>query len=179
MVTLSGKYRIEIVKMIYIYDHLCFYKLQRLTTLFKFFFHEHYCSGAHTIGLVRCNFFRARIYNETNIDPSFATSMQAVCPFDSGDDNFSPLDSKTPTTFDNAYYQNLVNLKGLVHSDQQLFVNGSGLTDSQVITYSRNMGRFKKDFAEAMLKMSLLSPLTGSDGQIRTNCNRINPPPTD
>ncbi|CAL0320643.1 unnamed protein product [Lupinus luteus] len=131
-------------------------------------------SGAHTIGQVRCRFFRDRIYNETNIDSSYAKAMQAACPFDSGDDNLSPFDPKTPATFDNAYYQNLVNLKGLVHSDQQLFVNGSGETDSQVSRYSRNMGRFKKDFSDTMLKMSMLTPLTGSDGQIRTNCHFIN-----
>ncbi|KAE9589267.1 putative peroxidase [Lupinus albus] len=131
-------------------------------------------SGAHTIGQVKCRFFRDRIYNETNIDISYAKAMQAACPFESGDENLSPFDSKTAATFDNAYYQNLVKLKGLVHSDQQLFVNGSGETDSQVSRYSRNMGRFKKDFSDAMLKMSILNPLTGSDGQIRTNCHFIN-----
>lgn len=133
-------------------------------------------SGAHTVGLVRCSLFRARIYNETNIDPAFAASMQEVCPFEGGDNNFSPFDVTTPFVFDNAFYKNLVNRKGLVHSDQQLFVNGSGPTDSQVTTYSRNMGRFKKDFANAMFKMSMLTPLTGSDGQIRKNCRVINDP---
>lgn len=133
-------------------------------------------SGAHTVGLVRCSLFRARIYNETNIDPAFDASMQEVCPFEGGDNNFSPFDVTTPFVFDNAFYKNLVNRKGLVHSDQQLFVNGSGPTDSQVTTYSRNMGRFKKDFANAMFKMSMLTPLTGSDGQIRKNCRVINDP---
>ncbi|XP_061346175.1 cationic peroxidase 1-like [Gastrolobium bilobum] len=132
-------------------------------------------SGAHTIGLVRCSLFRARVYNETNIDPSFAASMQAKCPFEGGDDNLSPFDSTTPFIFDNAYYKNLVKKKGLVHSDQQLFVNGSGgPTDSEVVTYSRNMGRFKKDFADAMIKMSMLRPLTGSGGEIRKNCRVVN-----
>ncbi|CAL0300481.1 unnamed protein product [Lupinus luteus] len=132
-------------------------------------------SGAHTIGLVRCRFFRDRIYNETNIDPSFAAAMKEVCPFDDGDDNLAPFDSKTPMFFDNAYYRNLVESKGLVHSDQQLFVDGSRQTNPQVIAYSRNFGRFKHDFANAMFKMSQLSPLTGYDGQIRTNCHFINP----
>ncbi|KAF1878676.1 hypothetical protein Lal_00047347 [Lupinus albus] len=132
-------------------------------------------SGAHTIGLVRCRFFRDRIYNETNIDPSFSAAMKEECPFDDGDDNLSPFDSKTPMYFDNAYYRNLIESKGLVHSDQQLFVDGSGLTKRQVIAYSKNFGRFKHDFANAMFKMSQLSPLTGSDGQIRNNCHFINP----
>ncbi|XP_015942313.1 cationic peroxidase 1 [Arachis duranensis] len=133
-------------------------------------------SGGHTIGRVRCRFFKHRIYNESNIDPSFAEAMKALCPSakGDGDDNLSPFDSTTPDTFDNAFYQNLVNQRGLVHSDQQLYANGAGITDSQVFMYSRNFGRFKKDFADAMVKMSLLSPLTGNNGQIRTTCRFVN-----
>ncbi|KAI5401935.1 cationic peroxidase 1 [Lathyrus oleraceus] len=131
-------------------------------------------SGGHTIGSIRCQFFRPRIYNETNIDRKFATTMQASCPFEGGDDDLSPFDITTPNTFDNAFYANLVQNKGLVHSDQQLFANATSSTSSLVRTYSRNMGRFKKDFAEAMFKMTMLSPLTGDDGQIRTNCRFVN-----
>ncbi|CAI8583316.1 unnamed protein product [Vicia faba] len=131
-------------------------------------------SGAHTIGEIRCRFFRSRIYNETNIEPKFAKAMQALCPFEGGDDDLSPFDSTTPNNFDNAFYANLVKNKGLVHSDQQLFANATSSTSSQVRTYSRNMGRFKKDFADAMFKMTMLAPLTGSDGQIRTNCRFVN-----
>ncbi|GAU12128.1 hypothetical protein TSUD_00940 [Trifolium subterraneum] len=133
-------------------------------------------SGAHTVGQVRCFLFRARVYNETNIDPTFAAAMQAACPFEGGDDNLSPFDSSTPTNFDNDFYGNLVESKGLVHSDQQLFGNGTSTTSAQVRTYSRNMGRFKKDFADAMFKMTLLNPLTGTDGEIRQNCRVINAP---
>nr|AFK48300.1 unknown [Lotus japonicus] len=133
-------------------------------------------SRAHTIGLVRCLFTRARIYNETSIDPLFATSMQEDCALDSGDtdNNVSPFDSTTPFVFDNAFYKNLLIQKGLVHSDQQLFANGTGSTDKQVMRYSKNFGGFKKDFAAAMFKMTLLSPLTGTDGQIRQNCRVVN-----
>ncbi|WJX21709.1 NAD(+) salvage pathway protein [Trifolium repens] len=133
-------------------------------------------SGAHTIGQVRCFLFRPRVYNETNIDPTFAAEMQEACPFEGGDDNLSPFDSSTPTNFDNAFYSNLLKSKGLVHSDQQLFGNGSSITSDQVTRYSTNMRRFKKDFADAMFKMTLLTPLTGTDGEIRQNCRVINAP---
>ncbi|RDY14726.1 Cationic peroxidase 1, partial [Mucuna pruriens] len=136
-------------------------------------------SGAHTIGLVRCIFFRARIYNESDIDPTFAQKMQKECPLEGGDNKLSPFDSTSPFVFDNSFYKNLLKKKGLVHSDQQLFAtSGSGPTNSQVTRYSRNMGNFKKDFADAMVKMNMLTPLTGSQGQIRINCRLINPPST-
>ncbi|GLJ14598.1 hypothetical protein SUGI_1453360 [Cryptomeria japonica] len=128
-------------------------------------------SGGHTIGQARCTNFRARFYNESNIDSIFAASLKSNCPSSSGDNNLSPLDLQTPTTFDNNYYKNLRSQKGLLHSDQQLFNGGSA--DSQVTTYSSNQNTFFTDFASA-IKMGNISPLTGSNGQIRKNCSKAN-----
>ncbi|QCE12010.1 peroxidase [Vigna unguiculata] len=128
-------------------------------------------SGGHTIGQASCSTFRTRIYNDTNIDSSFATSLQANCPSVGGDRNLAPLDT-SPTTFDNAYFQDLQSQKGLLHSDQELFNGGS--TDSQVNGYVSNPSSFQTDFANAMVKMGNLSPLTGSSGEIRTNCWKTN-----
>ncbi|XWS74423.1 hypothetical protein CRYUN_Cryun02cG0214700 [Craigia yunnanensis] len=129
-------------------------------------------SGAHTTGQARCLLFRNRIYNETNIDSTFAKSIQSNCPSTGGGDNLSPLDATSPVIFDNAYFNNLVNNKGLLHSDQQLFNGGS--MDSQVTAYSNNPITFKADFADAMVKMGNISPLTGTSGEIRTNCRKAN-----
>ncbi|XP_077242565.1 peroxidase P7-like [Tasmannia lanceolata] len=131
-------------------------------------------SGAHTVGQARCVNFRDRIYNETNIDPSFATSRQANCPRVSpnGDDNLAPLDPQSPNRFGNNYFQALTNKRGLLHSDQVLFNGGS--TDSFVTTYSNDENAFDTDFANAMVKMGNLSPLTGTQGEIRVNCARVN-----
>ncbi|XP_058739808.1 cationic peroxidase 1-like [Vicia villosa] len=129
-------------------------------------------SGSHTIGQGSCRFFRDRIYNEDNIDSEFATSLQANCPTSGGDDNLSPIDTTTPTTFDNSYYKNLQNQKGLFHSDQVLFNDGS--TDSNVDEYSSDASSFATDFANAMVKMGSISPLTGASGEIRTDCKFVN-----
>lgn len=130
--------------------------------------------GSHTIGQARCTSFRARIYNESNLDTSLARTRQSNCPRASGvgDNNLAPLDLQTPTNFENNYFKNLVNRRGLLHSDQQLFSGGS--TDSIVKTYSNNPGSFASDFAAAMIKMGDISPLTGSNGEIRKNCRRKN-----
>ncbi|GAA0152064.1 peroxidase [Lithospermum erythrorhizon] len=128
-------------------------------------------SGSHTIGQARCVTFRNRIYNDTNINSTFATSLQANCPTSGGNGNLAPLDP-TPDAFDNAYFSNLQTQRGLLHSDQELFNGGS--TDSLVNTYVSNSATFFTDFANAMVKMSNLSPLTGTNGQIRTNCRRVN-----
>ncbi|THF95766.1 hypothetical protein TEA_023916 [Camellia sinensis var. sinensis] len=129
-------------------------------------------SGSHTIGQARCTTFRTRIYNETNINTQFATALKANCPSTGSDNNLAPLDTTSATSFDNAYYTNLQSQKGLLHSDQQLFNGGS--TDAQVNTYSSNSATFFTDFANAMVKMGNISPLTGTSGQIRTNCRKAN-----
>ncbi|KAL4610882.1 hypothetical protein ACB092_08G084300 [Castanea dentata] len=132
-------------------------------------------SGAHTIGQVRCTNFRDRIYNDTNIDSSFAKTRQNTCPRTSGlpgDNKISPLDLKTPTAFDNYYYKNLISQKGLLRSDQDLFNGGS--TDSLVKKYSEDTKTFYSDFVEAIIKMGDLQPLTGLSGEIRKNCRKVN-----
>ncbi|XP_009803848.1 cationic peroxidase 1-like [Nicotiana tabacum] len=128
-------------------------------------------SGGHTIGQARCTTFRNRLYNEANINASFATSVKANCPQSGGNNNLSPLDT-SPTSFDNVYFKNLQIQKGLLHSDQQLFSGGS--THSIVNTYSSNSATFFTDFKNAMVKMGNLSPLTGTSGQIRKNCRKTN-----
>ncbi|XP_031103076.1 cationic peroxidase 1-like isoform X2 [Ipomoea triloba] len=128
-------------------------------------------SGGHTIGKARCTTFRSRIYNDNNINAAFAKSLQANCPQSGGDNNLASLDT-SPTSFDNAYFKDLQNQKGLLHSDQELFNGGS--TDSVVNSYSSNPSTFSADFANAMLKMSNLNPLTGTSGQIRKNCGKTN-----
>ncbi|XP_039066807.1 cationic peroxidase 1-like [Hibiscus syriacus] len=128
-------------------------------------------SGGHTIGFAQCFTFRNRIYNATNIDPVFAENRRATCPRTGGDTNLAPLDP-TPARFDNAYFNNLVKQRGLLISDQALFSGGS--TDDLVNTYRLYPHVFWNDFAKSMIKMGNLKPLTGNQGQIRTNCRTVN-----
>ena len=131
--------------------------------------------GAHTIGQARCTNFRDHIYNETkDIDDAFASTRKSDCPSTSGtgDNNLAPLDLQTPTVFENDYYKNLVSKKGLLHSDQELF-NG-GATDALVQSYVSSQSAFFADFVTGMIKMGDITPLTGSAGEIRKNCRRIN-----
>ncbi|CAJ1971080.1 unnamed protein product [Sphenostylis stenocarpa] len=129
-------------------------------------------SGAHTIGLAQCKNFRAHIYNDSNVDPSYRKFLQSKCPRSGNDNTLEPLDHQTPIHFDNLYFQNLVSKKALLHSDQELF-NGSS-TDKLVRKYAANTAAFFEDFAKGMVKMSNIKPLTGSKGQIRINCGKVN-----
>ncbi|KAA3481292.1 Peroxidase 68 [Gossypium australe] len=130
-------------------------------------------SGSHTIGLARCTSFRSHIYNDSNIDPSFANSLRRICPRSGNDSVLAPLDRQTPTCFDNLYYKNLLDKKGLLHSDQEIF-NGSSLTDDLVKKYAADSSLLFKEFAKSMIKMGNIKPLTGNAGEIRINCRKAN-----
>ncbi|XP_047956292.1 lignin-forming anionic peroxidase-like [Salvia hispanica] len=127
-------------------------------------------SGSRTIGQARCVTFRDRIYGKGNerIDPEFAMARRRNCPESGGDENLVPLDEVTPNGFDNNYFRNLYNMRGLLESDQVLF--SRVLTDSIVLEYIDNPDRFYSDFAAAMIKMGDIEPLTGGAGLIRRTC---------
>ncbi|XP_050375273.1 lignin-forming anionic peroxidase-like [Argentina anserina] len=132
-------------------------------------------SGAHSIGQARCVTFRGRIYNTTSdIDANFARTRARSCPAAAnvGDANLAALDLVTPNKLDNYYFENLIEKKGLLASDQVLFSGGS--TDSIVLEYSFKPAQFKADFATAMIKMGDINPLTGSNKQIRRICSALN-----
>ncbi|KAK1610650.1 hypothetical protein QYE76_034323 [Lolium multiflorum] len=129
-------------------------------------------SGAHTIGLARCSTFRDHVYNDANINSSFAARRRKTCPRSGGDSHLAPMDVHSSRVFDNSYYQNLMTRRGLLHSDQELFNGGS--QDALVRQYSANPALFRKDFVTAMIKMGNINPLTGTAGQIRKNCRVVN-----
>ncbi|KAE8654739.1 Peroxidase 5 [Hibiscus syriacus] len=132
-------------------------------------------SGSHTIGQAQCVTFRDRIYsNGSDTDAGFASTRRQNCSATSpdGNGNLAPLDLVTPNSFENNYFRNLLQRRGLLQSDQALFSGGS--TDSIVNEYSRNPSTFSSDFASAMVKMGDIEPLTGSAGIIRRICSRVN-----
>ena len=104
--------------------------------------------------------------------PAFASRMWGACPASGGDDAAAPLDAATPREFDNGYYRNLVAGAGLLHSDQELFNNGP--LDALVRLYSANGAAFSSDFAASMVRLGNVGPLTGSAGEVRLDCRKVN-----
>ncbi|GKD11661.1 retrovirus-related pol polyprotein from transposon TNT 1-94, partial [Tanacetum coccineum] len=74
---------------------------------------------AHTIGQAQCFLFHDRIYaNGPDIDAGFASTRRCRCPINKGNENLAALDLVTPNSFDNNYFKNLIQKKGLLESDQ-------------------------------------------------------------
>ncbi|KAL6596318.1 hypothetical protein ACP70R_047682 [Stipagrostis hirtigluma subsp. patula] len=139
-------------------------------------------SGGHTIGRARCALFSRRLSNfsatssvDPTLDSSLASSLQTLCSGGDGNQT-AALDAQSADVFDNHYFQNLLSQKGLLSSDQGLFSSADGIaaTKALVQAYSVNSQRFFCDFGRSMVKMGSISPLTGSAGQIRSNCRAVN-----
>ncbi|XP_050229779.1 peroxidase 72-like [Mercurialis annua] len=137
-------------------------------------------SGSHTIGNARCTSFRQRLYNQSGngqpdytLDQSYARQLRGRCPQSGGDQNLFFLDFASPTKFDNSYFKNLLAYKGLLSSDQILFTKSEASMEL-VKQYAADNHLFFQQFAKSMIKMGNISPLTGSRGEIRKNCRKIN-----
>lgn len=137
-------------------------------------------SGGHTIGRARCTLFSNRLSTTSSsadptLDATMAANLQSLCAGGDGNET-TVLDITSAYVFDNRYYQNLLNQKGLLSSDQGLFSSDDGIANTKelVETYSANAHKFFWDFGRSMVKMGNISPLTGDDGQIRKNCRVVN-----
>ncbi|KAE8730944.1 Peroxidase 53 [Hibiscus syriacus] len=140
-------------------------------------------SGAHTIGLAKCSTFDNRLFNfsgtgapDSTIEAGILSDLQSFCPVNGDRNRFTALDRNSTDLFDNHYFKNLVNGKGLLGSDQILYSSdlAASTTKSLVESYSRDSKLFFNDFVNSMIKMGNISPLTGSNGEIRKNCRAIN-----
>ncbi|EEF52630.1 peroxidase 9 [Ricinus communis] len=138
-------------------------------------------SGGHTIGVARCVTFKQRLYDQNGnnqpdetLEKTYYLGLKSVCPRSGGDNNISPLDFGSPIKFDNTYFKLLLWGKGLLTSDEALFAGKIGKTMKLVKNYAQDEALFFDQFAKSMIKMGNINPLTGSSGQVRNNCRRVN-----
>ncbi|KFK25059.1 hypothetical protein AALP_AA8G061200 [Arabis alpina] len=138
-------------------------------------------SGAHTFGRARCGLFNNRLFNFSgsgNPDPTLNTtllsSLQQLCPQNGSASGITNLDLTTPDAFDNNYFTNLQSNNGLLQSDQELFSTTGSATIAIVTSFASNQTLFFQAFAQSMINMGNISPLTGSSGEIRLDCKKVN-----
>ncbi|GFP96107.1 peroxidase 73 [Phtheirospermum japonicum] len=136
-------------------------------------------SACHTLGFSHCDKFSNRIYNFTRqnpVDPTlnrqYATQLQGMCPRNVDPRIAIDMDPTTPRRFDNAYFQNLVQGKGLFTSDQVLFTDTR--SRNTVNTWASNSGAFNASFIQAITKLGRVGVKTGRNGNIRFDCGRFN-----
>ncbi|KAL7141488.1 hypothetical protein ABFS83_08G056500 [Erythranthe nasuta] len=136
-------------------------------------------SACHTVGFSHCNKFMNRIYNfspNSSVDPTlnkqYATQLQAMCPRNVDPQIAVDMDPTTPRKFDNVYFKNLIDGKGLFTSDQVLFTDAR--SKGTITTWAANNKAFNDALVLALTKLGRVGVKTGRNGNIRFDCGRFN-----
>ncbi|KAH0935831.1 hypothetical protein HID58_012948 [Brassica napus] len=147
--------------------------------IFQFIVSDFKFLGAHTLGFAHCGKFSNRIYNfspRTRIDPSlnsgYALQLRQMCPQRVDPRIAINMDPTTPRTFDNAYFKNLQQGKGLFTSDQVLFTDQR--SRATVNSFANSETAFRQAFVSAITKLGRVGVKTGNAGEIRRDCSRFN-----
>ncbi|CAH8389527.1 unnamed protein product [Eruca vesicaria subsp. sativa] len=133
--------------------------------------------GGHTIGQAGCGALSNRLNStagpaDPTVDPTFLAQLQTQCPQTAATSVRVDLDTGSGTTFDTSYYNNLSRGRGVLQSDHVLWTNPATRTIVQQLMSPRST--FNAEFARAMVKMSNIGVLTGTNGEIRRVCSAIN-----
>ncbi|KAL5972636.1 Peroxidase 42 [Asimina triloba] len=133
--------------------------------------------GSHSVGRTHCVKLVHRLYPEVDpeLNPDHVEHMLHKCPDAIPDPKavqYVRNDRGTPMKFDNNYYRNILDNKGLLLVDHQL------ATDMRTKPFVKKMAKdqdyFFKEFARAITILSENNPLTGTKGEIRKQCNVVN-----
>lgn len=121
--------------------------------------------GAHSVGRTHCVKLVHRLYPEvdSNLNPDHVEHMLHKCPDAIPDPKavqYVRNDRGTPMIFDNNYYRNLLDNKGLLLVDHNL------VTDKRTKPYVKKMAKsndyFFEEFSRAFAILSENNPLTGN-----------------
>ncbi|XP_021714054.1 peroxidase 64-like [Chenopodium quinoa] len=132
-------------------------------------------SGGHSLGFSHCSSFQNRLNKfdathdiDLSINPSFAASLEKVCPAHNKVKKAGSNLDPSPTMFDNTYYKLILQGKSLFSSDQALFTAPS--TKHLVYKYASSKEAFYEAFIKSMIKMSSIN----GGQEIRKNCRKVN-----
>ena len=109
---------------------------------------------------------------DADMDENFAMELIKQCPANASASVTVSNDPVTASLFDNQYYQNLVDGKGLFRSDSVLFTDER--TKGKVEGFSTNQDDFFAKWSESFVKLSSIGVKTGEQGEIRKSCMNVN-----
>ncbi|PON76348.1 Peroxidase [Trema orientale] len=134
-------------------------------------------SGGHTIGVGHCSLFSNRLYNFTGkgdqdptLDAKYAQFLKSKCPQNDRTTTVE-MDPNSSLKFDSNYYNILLQNKGLFQSDAALLTNKIARKKAVKLVDQTD---FFTEFRQSMKRMGAIEVLTGTAGEIRTKCWKVN-----
>ncbi|XP_030449264.1 peroxidase 11-like [Syzygium oleosum] len=141
-------------------------------------------AGAHTVGMARCENFRARIYGDfeatsekSPASEAYLGHLKSICPpVGGGNNTVAPLDYVTPNLFDNSIYHLLLQGEGLLNSDQEMYSSILAVQTRDIVRkYAADPIAFFVQFSESMVRLgNITNPESFANGEVRKNCRFIN-----
>ncbi|RLM73090.1 peroxidase 18-like [Panicum miliaceum] len=136
----------------------------------------------HTIGSAHCNTFRERFQvangSMTPVDASmnadYANELIRACSANGAAPAAVAVDcdSGSASAFDNRYFANLLEGRGLLRTDAVLVQNAT--TRAKVEEFARSQEGFFASWAGSYARLTSLGVKTGADGEIRRTCSSVN-----
>lgn len=106
------------------------------------------------------------------MEKDFATELVKQCPANANDTVTVSNDMVTASLFDNQYYRNLLDGKGLFKSDSVLSVDER--TKGKVERLAEDEDEFFAKWRESFVKLAGVGVKTGEQGEIRVSCVNVN-----
>ncbi|KAH7404350.1 hypothetical protein KP509_15G021700 [Ceratopteris richardii] len=133
--------------------------------------------GSHTVGRVHCVHLVSRLYPTVDItlNATYAEYLKMRCPSPHPDPKavkYARNDPITPMRFDNNYYKNVMQMKGLLRLDNALYLDPR--TKPYVQRMAKDNSYFFQQFVEGMSILTEHNVLTGNKGEIRKHCEWVN-----
>nr|XP_051221987.1 peroxidase 57-like [Lolium perenne] len=140
--------------------------------------------GAHTVGVTHCSAIKSsRLYSyggkagatDPSLDPYYAfVYKNYVCPNKPSTDNTVVFldDQWSALKVDKSFYKMLQKRRGVLSVDQNLY--GNGAPTRWMVDMLANTDNFSWLFPQALVKLSEVNVLTGTQGEIRRVCNKFN-----
>ncbi|KAF7002415.1 hypothetical protein CFC21_017911 [Triticum aestivum] len=136
-------------------------------------------SGGHTIGSAHCGTFRERFRPDANgsmvpvdgtMNAEYATELMRACAA-SGSAAVG-CDDGSAAAFDNRYFSNLLDGRGLLRTDAVLVQNAT--TRARVAAFAQSQDSFFSSWAGSFARLTSLGVKTGSAGEVRRLCSSVN-----
>ncbi|MCO5602992.1 hypothetical protein L7F22_057134 [Adiantum nelumboides] len=133
--------------------------------------------GSHTVGRTHCKHLVSRLYPivDPTLNANYSSYLKMRCPSAKPNPKaveYSRNDPATPMLFDNNYYRNVMQMRGLLKLDNALFLDAR--TKPYVEKMAHDINYFYEQFVEGMSILTEHKVLTGSQGEIRKHCQWVN-----
>ncbi|KAG8082552.1 hypothetical protein GUJ93_ZPchr0014g46737 [Zizania palustris] len=141
-------------------------------------------SGGHTIGSAHCTTFGDRFRVDANgstvpadaaMNAEYAGELIRACSAVNDTVSSSATvdcDEGSASRFDNAYFVNLLDGRGLLRTDAVLVQNAT--TRATVAAFARSEESFFASWAASFARLTSLGVKTAADGEVRRSCSRVN-----